>query len=251
MLLTNTLTTLKQSDAPLFLGLSGGVDSQFLFDQLIQSHIPFTAIHIHHGLQKEADNWLVHCQHQCNKHNISFLSKHACVQNNGTGIEDSARNARIDFFRQCLDQTPTKGILLLAHHQDDQIETFFLRLMRGASLNGLGAMTSQADFYGHIVLRPLLEMRKNEIVEKSKNLNWVEDPSNGDSKYDRNFLRNKLLPLLSTRWTQYRSNIQQSITHIQNAKTEQIDSYSEVLSTYADAQQLLIPLRKNQLNHLI
>ncbi|MCJ8315221.1 MAG: tRNA lysidine(34) synthetase TilS [Saccharospirillaceae bacterium] len=251
MLLTNILNKLKQSDRPIFLGFSGGVDSQFLFDQLIQNHIPFKAIHIHHGLQKEADNWLTHCQDQCKRNNIILLNKQVNVVNNGKGIEDSARNARIEFFRQCLDQTSTKGILLLAHHQDDQIETFFLRLMRGAALNGLSAMHSQAEFYGHEVIRPLIEMSKSKIIKNSMDLTWIEDPSNNESKYDRNFLRNELLPLLSARWAQYRHNIQQSISHIQNAKIQQTDNFSSILSCYADTQQLLIPLNTTELSDLI
>ena len=251
MLLTHTLQQLKNTQSPIFLGFSGGVDSQFLFDQLIQNNIAFTAIHIHHGLQQQADQWLKHCEDQCSQHNVTFVSKKVSIQNEGKGIENSARNARIDCFKQCLNHTKQKGILLLAHHQDDQIETFFLRLMRGASLNGLSAMSAQSHFYGHTVFRPLLELNKQDIIERSQHLNWVEDPSNGESKYDRNFLRNKLLPLLSTRWAQYRHNIQQSIQHIQNASADNNTQLQTLLDQYSNQTQLLIPLNLDNIDSLI
>ncbi|BCE03492.1 tRNA lysidine(34) synthetase TilS [Marinicellulosiphila megalodicopiae] len=217
MLLTDCLTKLKKSNRPIFLGYSGGVDSEFLFDCLIKHGITFTAIHIHHGLQVQADHWQQHCRTQCSANNIAFITSNVKLNPNGKGIEDAARQARIEFFIQCMNQTNQTCTLILAHHQDDQLETFFLRLMRGASLQGLSAMQDEAEFYGHKVARPLLEMSKQSIIEQSAHLNWVEDPTNQESKYDRNFLRNQVLPLLKQRWPHANESIEASIKHIQSA----------------------------------
>ncbi len=200
-LLSDIEKQLKKATAQAFLiALSGGLDSTVLlslFAKLRQKrpHLPplsVRAIHIHHGLSPNADSWAKHCQDLCDQFQIPLIIERVQVDKTN-GIEAGAREARYQAIKKHLQ---TQEILVTAHHLNDQTETFFLALKRGSGLKGLGAMQQQSVLFGMPILRPLLGFTRTQLenyAQKEK-LNWITDESNEDNRYDRNFLRNEILP---------------------------------------------------------
>jgi tRNA(Ile)-lysidine synthase len=202
----------------LVLGLSGGLDSMVLLQlcqQLLQgSDIKLKAIYIHHGLSANADQWAEFCQQQCFKRQIPFEVQK--VQLNPTAnIEAQARTARYTALSAFV-VTPQTA-LLTAHHADDQLETLLLALKRGAGPAGLSGIAALQSFANGWLLRPLLEFSREQLeaFAKQQQLDWIEDESNNDSRFDRNFLRLQVLPLLQQRWPAFRQNALRSVSHIQ------------------------------------
>lgn len=187
----------------LIVGLSGGVDSVVLLHLLnnLKSQLGFTlsAMHIHHGLSAHADDWLIFCENYCAALGVEFDSERVRVdQDDGLGIEAAARAARYQalFNRK---QALSAQAIVTAHHVQDQAETFMLQAFRGAGVKGLSAMAA-SDAAGH--LRPLLAISKQEICAYAHehNLQWVEDDSNTNDHYERNFLRSNVMPILRERY---------------------------------------------------
>lgn len=182
---------------------SGGCDSLVLLHLLAQLHqqqpLELHAIHIHHGLQQQADQWATHCQRVCEQLSIPITIEYVDIDHCGKGIEAAAREARYSVFKHLLGEG--EG-LLLAHHQDDQAETLMLQLLRGAGVTGLAAMPAQARFGKGWLLRPLLDCSRQQLENyaREQELDWIEDPSNRDTRFDRNFLRQEVMPLLASRW---------------------------------------------------
>ena len=189
----------------LLVGLSGGLDSTVLLHALAQRRGDFPslrAIHVHHGLLPEAESWSEHCQGLCAELAVE-LSLHRVQVNRdgGQGLEAAAREARHAAFAAELREGES---LVLAHHRDDQAETVLLRLLRGSGSGGLAAMRSERFIGANALLRPLLGLDRESLLEYAlgHGLAWCEDPSNADTGPDRNFLRHRVLPLLSERWPQ-------------------------------------------------
>lgn len=200
---------------------SGGLDSMCLLDALLKSEPAFEviAIHVHHGLSPNADAWSQHCAAVCQQAGIGFIEEKVSVINSGKGVEDAAREARYKAFAQHIE---SGDHLLMAHHADDQAETLLLRLLRGTGAKGLEGMAQQRVFAEGIIWRPLLTFSRAslEIYAIQRALRWVEDESNTDSRYDRNFLRNNIFPLLNQRWPDFALRWQQ--TALQVAETNQL-----------------------------
>ena len=179
---------------------SGGVDSLVLLYCFKEINIAVRAVHVHHGLQTVADDWVTHCQKTCEQFDISLDVLYVdAKQKQGTSPEESARNARY----QSLQDNLTEGeCLVTAQHLNDQAETLLLQLFRTASTAGLSAMPAYRKFGDHLHIRPLLSFSRKEIEDfaKENGLHWIEDPSNQDTSFDRNFLRKDVLPLLENRW---------------------------------------------------
>lgn len=200
--------TLAQYPRPssYWVAYSGGLDSHVLLHlaaRLAAERPGFpklAAVHVHHGLLADADRWTEHCGRVCDELNVplEILRVNAGAKA-GESPEEAARNARYAALRQVL---TTDCALLTAQHQDDQAETLLLQLLRGAGLAGLAAMGAQSSCGAGILLRPLLEFSRDELREYAAGhgLNWVEDPSNRDPRYDRNFLRQTVMPILRQRW---------------------------------------------------
>ncbi|OOF36329.1 tRNA lysidine(34) synthetase TilS [Rodentibacter heidelbergensis] len=209
--------SLKQTNAQHYLiALSGGLDSTVLLALLakhrqIQPHFHLRAIHIHHGLSPNADNWAEHCQSLCNRYAIPFILEKVKIDRKN-GIEAGAREAR---YQAILRHIQPHETLVTAHHLNDQTETFFLALKRGSGLQGLGAMQPQSELWGMKIFRPLLSFTREQLARyaQSENLTWVEDESNQDSRYDRNFLRNEILPTLRERWASFDRTVQRTAQH--------------------------------------
>lgn len=204
---TNVFAVLDQQlkPSPLLVGFSGGLDSRVLLELLARytrQRVGFTlqAVHVHHGLNPLADEWLNHCQQTCQLLDIPFTAQRVAIaKQNRQSLEDLARQARYHVFKQHL---PSGGTLLTAHHQDDQLETLLLALKRGSGPRGLAAMPSEIEFAHGSLVRPLLAFSRQQLLNwaVSQQLTWIEDDSNQDETFDRNFLRQRVIPLLRDRW---------------------------------------------------
>jgi len=195
---------LQTGHAPLLVGLSGGLDSVVLLHAL--ASLPearehgLRAVHVHHGLHAEADAWQRHCEDICAAWQVPLRSARVeVVRNHAEGPEAAARHARHAAFDAELGDDE---VLVLAHHGDDQAETFLLRALRGSGVDGLGAMRPWRRFGRGWLWRPLLAHSRADMqaYAQAHDLSWIEDPSNSDVSFDRNFLRQRVLPLLRERW---------------------------------------------------
>ncbi|MEH6583745.1 MAG: tRNA lysidine(34) synthetase TilS [Halioglobus sp.] len=205
-----------------YVAFSGGLDSTVLLHLLnawrqVHPDSPeLVAWHVNHGMQATADEWVQHCSAQCADWGISFRSDRVTVESQGQGVEAAARNARYGIFEEGLE---AGDILFMAHHLDDQVETFFLRLMRGAGLQGLSGMPDERSLGRGLLVRPLLgEVQESlRAYASEQHLSFIEDPSNNDMSLDRNFLRGEVLPLLATRWGGYRQTVNRASGHLVSA----------------------------------
>jgi tRNA(Ile)-lysidine synthase len=202
---------------------SGGVDSHVLLHalHLARQHanldFQLSAIHIHHGLSQHADQWQAHCQQVCTRLDITFQTANVSVAAlPRQSLEAQAREAR---YNKLVELAPVNCQVLLAQHQDDQLETFLLQLKRGAGPKGLSAMNrewvinsrlqpdKQVGFY-----RPLLDTTQQAILDYAQqhNLKWCEDESNQNTDFERNFLRHDVLPILQHRWPEISRSVARS-----------------------------------------
>lgn len=195
-----------KSTGKFWIAYSGGLDSHVLLSSLSKK-LPsgsLRALHINHGLSPNADGWQDHCQRVCENLGISFEAHKVNIpQDTSASLENLAREARYAVFNACVGED---DYLLLAHHQDDQVETMLYRLMRGTGPRGLAGIPAQRNLRAGVnkaqLLRPLLGCSRDELeaYAKAEDLVWVEDESNQDTAFDRNFLRKDVLPLLKQRW---------------------------------------------------
>lgn len=192
-------------------GLSGGLDSSVLLHGVAQCGLsqPVIACHVHHGLSDLADQWRAHCQSFCTELGVELIDREVEVSNLGGGVEEAARHFRYKAFEDLLEPG---DCLLLAHHRDDQAETLLLRLMRGAGPKGLAAIPAQRPLGAAQLLRPLLDVSRADLEAYAQTcqLCWVEDDSNSDERFDRNYLRRQVMPLLEARWPEFSRNWQAS-----------------------------------------
>lgn len=184
----------------LCVGLSGGRDSVVLLHLLADLGLAgrLSAMHVHHGLSPRADLWADFCRDFCAKLGVPLQVEHVAVpRDSGLGLEAAARNARYAAFATC-----GAECLLLAHHQGDQAETLLFNLLRGAGVAGAAGMPAERRQGGLRLLRPLLAAprRQIEAYATAAGLAWVEDESNADVGFSRNFLRHDVLPVLEKRF---------------------------------------------------
>ncbi|WRV67331.1 tRNA lysidine(34) synthetase TilS [Pseudomonas frederiksbergensis] len=203
------------------IAFSGGLDSTVLLHLLVslaenQSLPPISAIHVHHGLQAVADAWPEHCRQVCDALGVPLQV--ACVEvRPGASVERAARDARYAAF---IAATQENDVLLTAQHRDDQAETLLFRLLRGAGVRGLSAMPRQRPLgQGHL-LRPLLDVSRAELEAYASRhgLSWVHDPSNEDHRYARNFLRQRVFPVLAEQWPHASLTLARSAAHLSEAQ---------------------------------
>jgi len=183
---------------------SGGIDSSVLLHALAsgmkEHQTPVVAIHINHGLHEDAADWAAHCRNVADELGIQFICKVVEVdENSGLGLEAAARQARYDAIRNLVEEGDW---LLSAHHEDDQAETLLLNLMRGSGLAGLAGIGASHPFGRGMLVRPLLGISGADIraYAEDRGLGWTDDPSNLDTRFDRNFLRQEIMPALEERW---------------------------------------------------
>ncbi len=211
---------LPENTARIFIAYSGGVDSHVLL-HLCATHVrnkrEIIAVHIHHGLQQEADGWSEHCRSVTAGLSVGYLEikVNAHPEKRQSG-EEAARNARYAAMEVLLENN---DVLLLAQHREDQLETVLLQLFRGAGIQGLAAMPVKMAFGSGAMLRPLLDCEKKMILQYARkhHLCWVEDPSNLKQDFDRNFLRNRIIPQLRQRWPSLDKTVSRSASHCAEA----------------------------------
>lgn len=203
------------------IAFSGGLDSTVLLHllaELSRHHRlpPLAAIHVHHGLQAIAASWPGHCRQMCQILDVPLQVIDVQVQP-GASLEQAARNARYAAFNDALQPDE---VLLTAQHRDDQAETLLFRLLRGAGVRGLAAMPAQRVLGKGQLFRPFLEEPRAllEGYAHEQGLSWIEDPSNRDSHFSRNYLRHQVLPMLTARWPQATASIARSAAHLAQAQ---------------------------------
>ena len=201
---------------PLCVGFSGGMDSTVLLHALASQPAArargLRAWHVHHGLHDDADRWAAHCEATCAVLDVPLaLTRVEVDRHGGQGPEAAARQARHAAFRADM---ADGEILVFAHHRDDQAETFLLRAMRASGPDGLAAMREWRAFGPGHLWRPLLDVPRTtlEAYAAEHRLHWIDDPGNTDQSFDRNFLRQQVLPLLRERWPHAAAALARSAT---------------------------------------
>ena len=188
----------REPQLPLIVAFSGGLDSSVLLDlaagYCCSRAVPLSVIHFNHGLSPYADDWEAHCQKVCDLNRVSLETRRLIIPTaTGEGIEAAARRERY----AVLNALPASHILL-GHHADDQAETLLLNLFRGCGILGASGMQSVNGRY----FRPLLDLDRLALMKYAdeRELTWIEDESNADPRYMRNFLRTQVFPLLQQRF---------------------------------------------------
>ncbi|WP_412479262.1 tRNA lysidine(34) synthetase TilS [Azonexus sp. IMCC34839] len=174
-----------------------------------------SAIHVHHGLSLNADAWQAHCVAFCSGLDVPLCVRHVAVDRaGGEGLEAAARRARYAAFAQC-----DADFLLLAQHRGDQAETLLFNLLRGAGVVGVAAIPVERKYLGKRILRPLLSVSRAEIEAYAEEygLSWVDDESNADISFSRNFLRHEILPTLAARFPGAESGLAQAAENFAEA----------------------------------
>jgi len=184
-------------------GFSGGADSTALLHAMVQLReqlqTPFRAVHINHGLHPDSHQWSQHCEALCRDWSVAFTSLNVHIDGTGQGLEAEARERRYTAINTLLKNGEA---VFTAHHADDQAETLLLNLMRGSGVDGLSAMPPHKAFGQNQLQRPLLRFHRQALVDylNLHGIKWLEDPSNQNVDQDRNFIRNKALPLLESQF---------------------------------------------------
>jgi tRNA(Ile)-lysidine synthase len=228
--------------ANIVVALSGGLDSVVLLHLSAQLGVKLSAVHVNHGISANADKWQAHCQALCASLSIPLYTQSLCiVKKPRTSLEEQARSAR---YQAISDAVPPQSTVLLAQHQDDQAETFMLQLARGAGPKGLSAMPAVLSSQKYIqFVRPLLGFSRQQLHQyaRAHDLQWVEDESNQDLHFDRNFLRHIILPELSKRWPAMPQAIARSAQHCADY-VEVAETYITMLAqdTISDSGELII-----------
>ena len=189
------------------IGYSGGCDSQALLHATSRLRfrygIEVIALHFDHGLNECSDTWRTQCESWCGEFDVPFLYRRQPIRAEpGESLEAKSRQARYAWFEQITDKSQ---IILTAHHLDDQVETVMLNLFNGKGIDFLcGIKQSRPLSYGgrQLVVRPLLSVSRQALqrYNKEQKLSWINDPSNRDDRFDRNYLRNRVVPEILNRW---------------------------------------------------
>ena len=210
-----------QPGARLCVAYSGGLDSSVLLHGLVslreEMGYSLFAVHVHHGLAAEADAWAEHCRVHCAAWGVPLRVERVRVECDGHGVEAAARTARHAVYaRQDADY------VVLGQHLDDQVETGLLRLLRGSGAHGLAGMAAERILAGAtspVLLRPFLDCPRAALRAYAElhGLDWVEDASNADLTFTRNWLRHDILPRLEARFPAVRRNVARAMAHLENS----------------------------------
>ncbi len=230
--------TTRLPRAPRYLvAYSGGVDSHVLLHALVQLRgqlpgVELRALHVDHGLQPKSPDWAQHCVRVGAA--LGVVCEVRAVDARappGASPEDAARAARYTVFAEALQPG---DVLFTAHHQDDQAETLLLQLLRGAGPRGLAGMAEVSRFGTGWLARPLLEFSRAALrtYALAQSLQWIDDPSNAELRFDRNYLRHEIVPGLQRRWPAAQATLARSAQHCAEA--------AELLGALAQADLLTL-----------
>ena len=210
-----------QPDDHLTIALSGGIDSVVLLNILtvLSKQMPFTlsAVHVNHGISSNATRWSRFCCDLCNAYGVSIHIAYLQIKKEaGVSLEAIAREERYRVFSGM-----PADFIVVAQHLDDQAETLLLQLFRGAGIRGLSAMpvVRKQSATAPQILRPLLEVSRRSIEDyaRQNELRWINDESNDDTAFHRNFLRHDILPLLKKRYPNYPQTLLRASRHFAEA----------------------------------
>jgi tRNA(Ile)-lysidine synthase len=202
--------------------------------------IALRALHVNHHLQAQADDWAVQCRVLAARLSVPLEVLEVDIDAaRGESMEAAARAARYAAFEKVLG--PAEH-LLTAHHLEDQLETILLRLVRGAGVTGLGGMPERSAFGQGLLLRPLLGFERSGLAEycRAAQLSWIEDHSNFDVRFDRNFLRQRVIPALRERWPAVAECVARSGGHLAEARSLLDERAHEDLELARDGESLRI-----------
>jgi len=205
MLNASTVFDFEEINPAVAVALSGGVDSVVLLHLCCEAYKnkqinSVRAIHIHHDLSPHADKWASFCKQICGQWGIPFHVQKVYLSDTQLhGVEAAARKAR---YKALIAYIQPNEYLLQGHHQNDQAETVLFRALRGSGPDGLAAISNKRSLGKGTLLRPLLSVSRKAIEDYARkhHLLWIDDESNNDTRFDRNFLRHKVIPLFQTRW---------------------------------------------------
>ncbi len=222
---------------------SGGVDSTALLAALAaraRARLRLRALHVNHGLHPGADAWSAHCQSLARR--LAVPLKVIAVKvprTRGASLEAQARDAR---YAALARELQAGEVLLTAHQADDQLETVFLQLLRGAGVAGLAAMPPLTRFAAGWLARPLLERSRAELAAwvAERSLPWIEDVTNADERLDRNYLRRQVLPRIRSRWPACASAVGRSARHAAQAQRMLEEVGRADVNKAADGAQLSV-----------
>ena len=214
--------------ARLVLGLSGGLDSVVLLEVLRrlvgQLGFRLSCVHVNHGISPNARSWAAFCARRCKRHAIALALHQVDIEPyRAEGLEAAARRARYQVYAW-----QEADFVVLAQHLDDQAETVLLQLLRGAGVKGGAAMPllreqdsgrKGKNARAPAILRPMLALSRQEIeaYAHANKLKWVEDESNADTRYERNFLRHRVLPVIGQAFPGYRATLARAAGHMAEA----------------------------------
>ena len=232
----NIVSELGLNNHKFLLAVSGGADSVCLFHLFRESNLRFEVAHINYkqrGIESDKDEELV--REYCSEFNVVLHTKHWDRGSEVPNFQEEARNFRYAFFQEIISNNRL-DILVTGHHKNDNQESFFLNLSRGAGLKGLKGMS----VFTKSLFRPLLEFNRDEIRHflESRNYAFREDASNENTKYKRNYVRHDLLPAFKKLHPKADSNLTQSIGYLQ-------DSFKELNSFYTQLLKDLLVQEKN------
>lgn len=247
--------------ARLWVALSGGLDSTVLLHALHARSAPgLRAVHVHHGLQAAAEEWVSHLRRQCRALGVPLTVRRVQIDpRDPAGPEAAARAARYAALAALL---KAGDLLATAHHREDQAETVLLRALRGTGIAGLAAMSELSPLGAGRLWRPLLSVSRAELQRyaQAAGLCWVDDPHNHDARYARSYLRDEVWPLLQRHWPQAGDSLARLAAHAQDAEgllAELAQQDERVVGASADgalsvgALLALAPARRrNLLRHL-
>ena len=211
---SSALAPYSSSKRRMVIAFSGGVDSRVLLELAArygkEHNVACVAVHVHHGLSQNADQWAKQCQQWCSNLGIELSVERVSLDTtSGESLEKLARDARYGALKAHL---KSNDVLLTGQHQDDQLETFLLALKRGSGPKGLSSMAGVMPFGGATLIRPLMAVPREQIeaFAVESGLTWVEDESNQDQRFDRNFLRHEISPKLVERWPAFAESVARS-----------------------------------------
>ena len=238
------------SDDAIGIAYSGGRDSSALLHLAHrfarQAGLRVMALHVHHGLSPQADDWLAHCEESCARLGIAFVARHVQLSEvESSGVEAAARSSRYAALG-ALCREHQLPLLLTAHHQDDQAETVLLQLLRGSGVAGLSGMDSAncADaLLGDATLvmaRPLLDLSRTELAEfvAREAITYVDDLSNQDTRFARNALRQEVVPVLSRFFPGFQQRMARTARHAQGAQRLLIELATQDMAFCAQGESL-------------
>lgn len=230
---------------PLCVALSGGLDSTVLLHVLAGDPDVrargLRALHVHHGLHADADAWQRHAEALCAALDVRLEVRRVQVDlASGHGVEGAARIARYAAFAEALQPGE---VLALAHHRDDQAETFLLRALRASGVDGLSAMRPWRALGRGFLWRPFLATPRAALqaYAHAHGLAWVEDPANANPDFDRNYLRSAVLPALRARWPHTDAALARAATLAQQAADALAEHADADLASVRDAHGLSVP----------